>query len=66
MGLVLSENDFYERVANSNKTGFSYVGIDMFIVPDSCGWKMVDKSSWKCVYYSTDKKALYRFYRKSI
>ena len=40
----MGEQDFYEKVSNSDKFGFSYVSKNLFIIPvkNIGGWKIVN------------------------
>ena len=60
--LVLNEQDFYERLTNSCKFGFSYIGKGMFVHPKIGGWKILDKNTWREIFSSNDREKLYKFY----
>lgn len=63
-GLILNEQEFYERVLSSNKSGFSYVGKNLFVVPNDSGWNIIDSKTWKCKYSSENKEDLYNLFYK--
>lgn len=63
-GLVLNEQEFYERVLVSNKSGFSYVGKNLFVIPNGSGWDIVNSKDWECLYSSENKEDLYNLFYK--
>lgn len=62
----MGEQDFYEKVSNSDKFGFSYISKNLFIIPvkNIGGWKIVNSKTWENLFYSKNKEELYRFFKK--
>lgn len=58
--LKFTEQEFRDRANLSLKSGFSYIGGGMFILPNGAnGWKIVDGSTWKILFTSDNLNELY-------
>ena len=58
--LKFTEQEFRDRANLSLKSGFSYIGCDMFLLPNGAdGWKIVDGKTWKILFVSDNLNKLY-------
>jgi hypothetical protein len=61
--LKFTEQEFRDRASSSIKSGCSYIGGDLFLLPNGAnGWKIVDGKTWKILFASDNLDKLYWYY----